>query len=81
MTSLILDIRDNPGGILDQAIKVAGKFLQSGQIVVTRRVRHVEIDNRTLKALNKGGETIPLVSLSMKAARRFEIVARCASGS
>lgn len=32
---LILDLRDNPGGLLDQAIKVADLFLDSGVIVAT----------------------------------------------
>ena len=31
MTSLILDLRDNPGGILEQAVRVAEKFLPGGQ--------------------------------------------------
>jgi carboxyl-terminal processing protease len=62
MTSLILDLRDNPGGILDQAVKVAGKFLQNGQVVVTQRGRF-EIDNRTMKAVHKENENMPLVVL------------------
>lgn len=33
MKGLVLDLRDNPGGLLDQAIKVAGMFLDSGLIV------------------------------------------------
>ena len=62
MTSLILDLRDNPGGILEQAVRVAGKFLQNGQVVVSQRGRFA-IDNRTLKANHKGSENIPLVVL------------------
>ncbi|UCD86686.1 MAG: S41 family peptidase [Desulfobacterales bacterium] len=33
LKGLILDLRDNPGGLLDQAIHVADIFLDSGQIV------------------------------------------------
>ncbi|MCK4727363.1 MAG: S41 family peptidase [Desulfobacterales bacterium] len=33
LRGLILDLRDNPGGLLDQAIKVADIFLDKGQIV------------------------------------------------
>lgn len=62
MTSLILDLRDNPGGILEQAVKVAGKFLQNGQVVVSQKGRFA-IDNRIMKANHKGGENIPLVVL------------------
>lgn len=33
---ILLDLRDNPGGLLDQAISVADEFLASGVIVTTR---------------------------------------------
>lgn len=33
---LLLDLRDNPGGLLDQAISVADEFLEDGVIVSTR---------------------------------------------
>ena len=33
LTGLILDLRDNPGGLLDQSVKVADLFLQKGVIV------------------------------------------------
>lgn len=33
---ILLDLRDNPGGLLDQAISVADEFLPSGVIVTTR---------------------------------------------
>jgi carboxyl-terminal processing protease len=36
MTSLILDLRRNPGGLLTAAVEVADKFLQQGNIVSTR---------------------------------------------
>jgi carboxyl-terminal processing protease len=32
----VLDLRNNPGGLLDQAIKVTDAFLESGEIVSTR---------------------------------------------
>ena len=36
ITGVILDLRNNPGGLLDQAIKVSDAFLQRGEIVSTR---------------------------------------------
>jgi carboxyl-terminal processing protease len=33
---ILLDLRDNPGGLLDQAVSVADEFLKSGVIVSTR---------------------------------------------
>jgi carboxyl-terminal processing protease len=39
MHTLILDLRDNPGGLLTQGVAVADLFLQSGQAVVMMRGR------------------------------------------
>ncbi len=36
MVGLVLDLRRNPGGLLDQAIKVSDAFLERGEIVSTR---------------------------------------------
>ncbi len=35
MRGLVLDMRSNPGGLLDQAVKVADRFLRSGVVVTT----------------------------------------------
>ena len=34
MRSLVLDLRDNGGGLLDQAVEVADFFLDAGQLIV-----------------------------------------------
>ncbi|HVO01822.1 MAG TPA: S41 family peptidase [Candidatus Cybelea sp.] len=36
LTGLVLDLRNNPGGLLDQAIAVSDDFLDKGEIVSTR---------------------------------------------
>ncbi|WP_422032374.1 S41 family peptidase [Roseovarius sp.] len=36
VTGIVLDLRNNPGGLLTQAIKVADAFLDKGEIVSTR---------------------------------------------
>jgi carboxyl-terminal processing protease len=41
----VLDLRNNPGGLLDQSIKVADAFLDRGEVVSTRG-RHVEETQR-----------------------------------
>jgi len=40
MDSLILDLRNNPGGLLDSAIKVTERFLEPGKLILTTRGRH-----------------------------------------
>lgn len=75
MNALILDLRDNPGGILEQAVRVAEKFIQKGEVIVTQRGRY-PIDNRTWKSTNINPEKIPLVVLvNENSASASEIVA------
>ncbi len=62
MTSLILDLRENTGGILDQAVKTAEKFLPAGSVIVSQRGRFA-IDNRVWRSTNKTPETMPMVVL------------------
>src|SRR5205814_4228320 len=40
MTSLVLDLRNNPGGFLDKAIEVAETFLPAGQLILTQKGRN-----------------------------------------
>jgi carboxyl-terminal processing protease len=49
---LVLDLRNNPGGLLDVAVDVAGKFLEEGKVVVTTKGR-VENQNLEFKSKNK----------------------------
>ena len=39
MKRLVLDLRENPGGALDQAIKVTNRFIPKGRLVVSTRGR------------------------------------------
>jgi carboxyl-terminal processing protease len=49
----VIDLRNNPGGLLDQAVSVSGTFLDEDQEVVSTRGRHSD-DNQSFKA--KGGD-------------------------
>ena len=39
LSGLLIDLRGNPGGLLNESVDVADKFLQKGQIVVSQRGR------------------------------------------
>ncbi len=45
LRGLVLDLRNNPGGLLDQAVSVSDDFLDQGEIVSTR-ARHPEESQR-----------------------------------
>jgi carboxyl-terminal processing protease len=45
LRGLILDLRNNPGGLLDQAVAVSSAFIDQGEIVSTR-ARHPEDSQR-----------------------------------
>ena len=62
MTSLVLDLRNNPGGFLDQAIHVAEKFLRSGQLILTQKGRSGFTD-KSYESSNPNPEMTPLVIL------------------
>jgi len=40
MKALILDLRNDPGGLLDAAVAIADKFLPGGKLIVTSKGRH-----------------------------------------
>ena len=63
MHSLILDLRGNPGGFLDQAIRVSDKFLQRGQKIVSVRGRSAGAGAKDWEAESGTPETFPMVVL------------------
>ena len=52
MNGLILDLRNNPGGLLDSAVDVAGKFLEEEKIIVSTKGR-VENQNFVFKSKHR----------------------------
>ena len=76
MERLILDLRNNPGGPLDQAIKVSNQFLPRGELIVYTRGR-VDNSDQDYHASKEGEFTdIPLVVLvNRNSASASEIVA------
>ncbi|MDT5293369.1 MAG: carboxyl-terminal processing protease [Acidobacteriota bacterium] len=75
MQQLILDLRNNPGGLLDQAIRVASHFVPRGRPVVSVRSRDEE-SNREYKNAFYDPVNYPLVVLTNgNSASASEIVA------
>jgi carboxyl-terminal processing protease len=78
MESLVLDLRGNPGGLLDQAVKVAEKFLPRGQLVVSTEGRDSK-QRSEYRATGRDKHThLPIVVLvNSGSASASEIVAGC----
>jgi carboxyl-terminal processing protease len=75
-TSVILDIRDNPGGLLDQAIAVSNLFLAKGQLVVYTRGRTKRDESNYITETDSPYSDMPLVVLTSRhSASASEIVA------
>ena len=76
MTSLVLDLRNNRGGLVDQAWKVSSMFLYRGQKVVTMRGRPQVFQARDMLAWSNTPDEFPLVILINRGtASASEIVA------
>lgn len=75
MKRLLLDIRNNPGGPLDQAIKVVNEFIGRGKMIVYTRGRVANSD-QDYRATEDGGFTaVPIVIVANRnSASASEIV-------
>ena len=75
LKGLVLDLRNNPGGLLDQAIAVSDTFLEEGLVVYTKG--RIPEQNMTFQAhANNGKHNFPLVILVNEgSASASEIVA------
>jgi carboxyl-terminal processing protease len=79
MQALILDLRWNPGGLLDQAVEVCEQVLPRGELIVTTEGRNAA-QNSTRRAAGRGDELhqAPMVVLvNLGSASAAEIVAGC----
>jgi carboxyl-terminal processing protease len=76
MRQLVLDLRGNPGGLLDQAIDVASEFLPRGQVIVSVKGRTEYSQPFVYKSTGSDPATLPLVLLiNRNTASASEIVA------
>jgi len=76
MKSLLLDLRNNPGGLLPQAIEVVSRFVPRGQTVVSVKGRSRYAQSQELRAVGDKTEELPLVvMINGGSASASEIVA------
>jgi carboxyl-terminal processing protease len=72
-SGIVLDLRDNPGGLLNVAVDVASQFLPEGTIVSYTRKNDSEV---VLESKNKNPETAPMtVLISRATASAAEVIA------
>src|SRR5437660_8469086 len=62
LKGLVLDLRQNPGGLLSEGVGVADKFLKKGQLIVSHHGRSSP-EKRYVAARGNGGKEYPLVVL------------------
>jgi len=73
---LVLDLRGNPGGLLDAAVEVVSKFVPRGSLIVTTKGRKPESDKTYLSTEDPLLPSTPLVVLTDRgSASASEIVA------
>ena len=76
MKRLLFDIRDNPGGPLDQAIRISNRFLDKGELVVYTDGRVMNAKQKYFAEEDSEYTHIPLVVLANRnSASASEIVA------
>lgn len=72
---LVLDLRNNPGGLLDQSVKVADAFLERGEVVSTRSRRPDEAQRFNAKPGDVANGLPMVVLINGGSASASEIVA------
>jgi carboxyl-terminal processing protease len=75
LKGLILDMRNNPGGLLDQAVQVSDDFLTQGEIVSTRSRRQEDAQRWNAKAGDIADGLPIVVLINSGSASASEIVA------
>jgi carboxyl-terminal processing protease len=76
MQRLVFDLRGNPGGALDQAIKVANRFLPRGSMIVYTRGRVANADQEYRATEQSEYLNLPMITLvNRSSASASEIVA------
>ncbi len=63
MERLILDLRGNPGGLMDQAIEISDKFLDEGKLIVYTKGRFPDFDEEHYSTNYATHKKMPIIIL------------------
>ncbi|MFT3994641.1 MAG: S41 family peptidase [Dysgonomonas sp.] len=75
-TSLVLDLRQNPGGILEEAVQIVNMFVPKGKVVLSTKGKLKQLDRTYRTTLEPIDTEIPIIVLTDKgSASASEIVA------
>ncbi|MDE0936869.1 MAG: S41 family peptidase [Mariniblastus sp.] len=76
---LVIDLRNNTGGLLDVAVEVCDMFLPKGKKIVTTKVRDQVVDSESFStSLEKLDPTIPVcILVNRTSASASEVVSGC----
>jgi carboxyl-terminal processing protease len=75
LAGLVIDLRNNPGGVLTSAVQMASLFLQPGMKIVTVRGRHVPETTQTVPSIATPYGFKLAILVNEKSASAAEIVA------
>lgn len=82
MKGLVLDLRQNPGGLLDQAIKITSLFVPEGEILFQVEDREGNVEKYPAEGIEDAATDFPLVVIVDKgSASASEILAGAVSES
>ncbi len=74
LKGMILDLRDNPGGLLQEAVDVSDHFLEKNQLIVYHSGRHSREKRYSATKGNSGSEYPIVVLINRQTASAAEIV-------
>jgi carboxyl-terminal processing protease len=77
MKALVLDLRNNPGGLLTQSARVAEMFIKKGELIVSTEGRNARIQEKLFAESDKHRKLPMVILVNNGSASASEIVSAC----